>query len=124
LFGRKMPNLPHPRKPKVIPVWAHKAWATIDTDAEIEAATTAYYQGLMLEELHPSFALVAFITSVEIMGKKIAGKKCSYCGERTKPTAALRTGVNAVIKDRRKAKELHLLYKDRSETAHDGELHA
>lgn len=123
-FGRKMPNIPHPRKPRVVPVWANKAWVAMDADTEIEAATTAYYQGLMLEELHPSFALVAFITSVEIMGKKIAGKKCAYCGERTKPTAAFRTGVNAVVKDKRKAKELHLLYKDRSETAHDGELHA
>lgn len=123
-FGSKIPSLPHPRKVRVIPTWASKAWALIDSDNEIESATTAYYQGLMLEELHPSFALVAFITSIEIIGKKIAGKKCTYCGERTKPNAAFRVGVDAVVKDKRKAKELYLLYKDRNGTAHDGELHA
>lgn len=124
MFGRKIPSFPHPHKPRVIPVWADKAWAAIDADAELEAATTAYYQGLILEELHPSFALVAFITSIEIMGKKIAGKKCACCGVNTKPNAAFRTGVNAVVKDSRKAEELHLLYKVRNGTAHDGELHA
>jgi hypothetical protein len=124
LFGRKMPNIPHPRKVKAIPAWAHKALAAIDSDTDIESATTAYYQGLMLEELHPSFALIAFIASVEIIGKKIVGKKCACCGKRTRPNEAFRTGVDTVVKDKRKAKELHLLYEDRSGTAHDGELHA
>lgn len=123
-FGRRMPNLPHPRKAKVVPTWANSAWTIMDSDAEIESATTAYYQGLMLEELHPSFALVAFITSVEIIGKKIAGKKCPCCGKDTNSNQAFQAGVNAVVNDRRKAKELYRLYKNRSGTAHDGELHA
>lgn len=124
LFGRKMPRLPHPRKARTVPAWAPKAWIAIDSDSEIEAATTAYYQGLMLEELHPSFALVAFISSVEIVGKKIAGKKCVCCGKTTSSNQAFRVGVDAVVKDKHKAKELYRLYEDRSDTAHDGELHA
>jgi hypothetical protein len=114
----------YPRKSKVIPKWVSKAWSVIDGNLDLDAATTAYYQGLMMEKDHPSFALVAFIASIEIIGKKIIGDKCSCCGKPTGDSQAFRAGIDAVVKDTRKAKELHLLYKSRSTTAHRVELHA
>lgn len=121
---RRQPHFPQPRTPKIAPKWALKAWDTLDKDSDIDAATTAYYQGLMMEEKHPSFALIAFIASIEIIGKKIVGEKCVCCGKRTGSNQAFRAGVSAVVSDKRKAKELYLLYESRSGTAHDGELHA
>lgn len=121
---RRQPHFSQPRTPKVVPKWVLKAWNTLDSDSDIDAATTAYYQGLMMEEKHPSFALIAFIASVEIIGKKIVGEKCVCCGKRTGSNQAFRAGVDVVVSDKRKAKELYLLYESRSGTAHDGELHA
>lgn len=124
LYGHKQPHFPHPKKVKVIPAWVDKAWTLIDSDSDIESAVTAYYQGLMLEDAHPSFALIAFIAAIEIIGKKIVGDKCTCCGKPTGSNQAFRAGVDAVITNRQVAKELYLLYKSRSGTAHEGELHA
>ena len=122
-FGQQSPHLLQQRKQKVMPKWTDRAWTIINDDA-ISDAVSAYYQGLLLEDKHPSFALIAFITSVEIIGKKIIGKKCSCCGGRPSPNQAFRKGVDEVISDTRKAKEFYQLYESRSDTAHEGKLHA
>lgn len=123
-LGQQFPRLLQQRRLKVMPTWTDKAWTIINDDDAISDAVSAYYQGLLLEEKHPSFALMAFITSVEIIGRKIIGKRCPCCGGKPSSNLAFRRGVDEVISDTRKAKEFHLLYDSRSNTAHEGKLHA
>jgi hypothetical protein len=116
-------KLPYPKTAKTVPKWVHVGWQKVDADEILCDALNAYYQGLLLTEEHPSFALIAFISVVEIIGKKIVGEKCACCGTKTGSNQRFRAGIDAVVADKQKAKELYIFYRSRSGTAHEGKLH-
>lgn len=118
------PRLPHAKRYKRLPKWLTLAWKILDEDESLRRATNAYYEGLLMEKKHASYALIALVSSIETVGRKIIGDKCSCCGNRTTFGQRFRAGIDEVVKDKQKAKELYKLYDSRSGTAHDGMLHA
>lgn len=60
-------------------------WRTLDADLAIEDALLAHHEGLMLqEEGHASFAMVAFVSSIEAIGAKLGElQRCKECGTMT-----------------------------------------
>lgn len=112
-----------PQTSQAIPRWMSKAWSKVDSIEILRNALHAHHQGLLLAEAHPSFALIAFIAVVEIIGKSIIGEKCACCNEKTSSNKRFRAGIDTVVTDEQKAKELYALYKRRSVTAHEGKLH-
>lgn len=116
-------RLPHPKHYKRFPKWTEKAWEVLDEDMSIRNASGAYYQGILMTDKYPSYALIALISSIEAIGKKIIGEKCSCCNKSTGYNQRFRAGVDEVVSDRKKAKEIYRLYESRSGTAHDGQLH-
>jgi hypothetical protein len=58
--------------------WASGAWDILARDPTARNALTAYYEGLLVEEDHPSLALVAFVAVIEAIGKELDPPLRSY----------------------------------------------
>jgi hypothetical protein len=57
---------------KDIAEWSDEAWSVLDADPAIEDALLVYHQGLVLQqEGHVSFAMIAFVASIEAIGAKL-----------------------------------------------------
>jgi hypothetical protein len=61
-----------------VPEWAGEAWGILARDPTARNALTAYYEGLLVEEDHPSLALVAFVAVIEAIGKELDPPLRSY----------------------------------------------
>lgn len=111
------------RKYRQLPTWFEAALNMIKEDKVIRNSCAAYHQALMLQYKHPSYALIAFVGSIEAIGRKIIGDRCKCCSSRTSYNQRFRAGVDEVIKNKKEADRIYHLYVHRSTTAHDGELH-
>ncbi len=103
------------RHRRTIPKWLPNAFKKINTDEHVLNAINTYHQGLLMEAQHPSFALLAFVSSIETIGRKInrnAGNKKRFI-----------LGIETVAKSKTKAKQIADAYKPRSDTAHEAKLH-
>jgi hypothetical protein len=112
MFIHKMWGSRHRR---VIPKWLPKAFSKIETDEHVANALNTYHQGLLMQRQHPSFALLAFVSSIETIGRKLnrkAGNKKRFI-----------IGIETVTKTKARAKEIADAYKPRSDTAHEATLH-
>jgi hypothetical protein len=116
-------RIPHPKTYKAIPKWASEAVEVVGKNSTISNALDSYYQGLLMQGDHPSYALVAFVAAIESIGKIIIGDKCSCCGKPNTSNQKFRAGLKAVVKDEAEVKRLANTYSSRSETAHEGKLH-
>lgn len=64
-----------------IPDWAESAFHDINKRVRIANAVAAFHEGFKVETMHPSWALVAFIASVEAISQTIFyDDKCTKCG--------------------------------------------
>lgn len=118
-FGnRSIMRIPIPnfRRRKTIPKWLDEAYKKIDSEETVSNALDMYHEGLLMEQEHPSFALLAHVASIEAVGRKILG---SNAGTKRRFKAGLRT-----IMTKKNADEIVLLYKPRSSTVHEARLHA
>jgi hypothetical protein len=61
-----------------VPQWASGAWDILARDPTARNALTAYYEGLLVEDDHPSLALVAFVAVIEAIGKELHPPVRSY----------------------------------------------
>lgn len=62
------------RQRRVIPKWLPNAFNKIEGDEHVANALNTYHEGLLMQIQHPSFALVAFVSSVETIGRKLNPK--------------------------------------------------
>ncbi len=112
------------KKLKSIPKWATSALDSISEETELRQILRAYYQGLMMQSEHPSYAYVAFTGVIECIGKKILGKKCPCCGSEYGDKKKYIAGIESVVPNGAERKLLIDGYKlRRSTTAHEGSLH-
>jgi len=69
------------RDERPLPEWLQHAWDMLDTDdakGDAAAGLSLWHEGVLLQPEHPSFALVAFVASVEQMGKLLEPRKRGY----------------------------------------------
>lgn len=116
-----MPNMqarrmPIPRNRRTIPKWLPPAFKELDGDIATYDALNTYHEGLLMEIEHPSFALIASVSAIEAVGRKVIGRRA---GTKQRFVAGLRT----VIKTKKKADEVAAMYSPRSDTAHEAKLH-
>lgn len=104
------------RQKRVIPKWLPNAFMKLETDEHVANALNTYHEGLLMQVQHPSFALLAFVSSIETIGRKLsikAGNKKRFI-----------IGIETVAKTKARAKEIaDALYKPRSDTTHEARLH-
>jgi len=114
---------------KDIAEWSDEAWSVLDADPAIEDALLVYHQGLVLQqEGHVSFAMIAFVASIEAIGAKLGElERCTCCAEcRVKIGSSKRfqKALALVIDDDNRRQALaNTVYGRRSTTAHAGRLH-
>lgn len=106
-----------------LPLWLAAARQTIANDEVLYTALHAHRQGLSLEELAPSLALICYVSAIEGVGAKLESLTvCDVCGAKTGANRrfgkALRTVYSASH-----TRDVAKVYEWRSTTAHTGKLH-
>lgn len=109
---------------KLAPKWLNKASTIVSKDEELKNALNGFHQGMIMSKDYPSYAAIALVASIEIIGKKIIGKKCPDCGRNSHANQRFRAGVDAVIHDQKEAQKIYGIFAARSDTAHEAILHA
>lgn len=99
------------------PGWIEHAWTVSGTDQALGNALFAHYEGLRLNPEHPSFALVAFVSSIEHVGSLVTQQ-----GSPVGANAKFRAGPQ-LVRDEDDVKELGRAFQRRSGTAHAGRLY-
>jgi len=108
------------RDEQPLPEWLQGAWSILETNdpkGDAAAALSLWHEGVLLQPEHPSFALVAFVASVEQMGKLLEPRKRGYA---PRFWNALR---GAVSQSEFAALKMIDVYKLRSEIAHGSRVH-
>jgi hypothetical protein len=109
--------------------WLDEAWSILDADPAVEDALLVYHQGLVLQqEDRESFAMIAFVASIEAIGAKLSKRKrCSCCPECKVMIGSAKQFQEAlalVVPEEERCKALaKVVYDQRSTTAHAGRLH-
>jgi len=106
-----------------IPDWFDSAWSILDQDVKIANALAGYYEGLLMLDEHPSFALVAFVGVVEAIGAKLSRlDRCEACGTMIGAGKRFRAALR-LVRDETESAALAKAYGPRSKTAHEGRLY-
>ena len=121
---------PEPR-PAPLPDWVMAAWDRLDGDPSLERSLSMWHQGQMLVPSSPSFALVAFTSSIEAAGCALgfareSGKSTGSTGEILSGTTGRFWETVALVRNDAQVRELKSvlrLYKRRSQTVHGAHLH-
>jgi hypothetical protein len=106
------------------PSWLEEAWQRLDQDEALATSLHAYHQGLGLEETVPSFALVAYVGSIESLGSILdSPKPCETCQNVPGAARRFRNALKLVLSPKDAQALYKQVYPDRSKTAHEGRLH-
>jgi len=119
--------------PRGLPDWVVPAWDFLTADEKLRAALTVWHQGLLLEPLFPSFAMVAYCGTIETIAHSDAMKEritfnvesCGECGNVPKAQARFWATVG-LVKSSTEIEELKKTvnpYGRRSRTAHGSATH-
>lgn len=108
--------------------WLLSAWRQLHGAERLSRALAAYHQGVGLLEDYPSFAVVAFVATIEEVGKLVVAREtpetCSAC-KRPMFSSSRRLFCETLelVRSQERARELtDILYKWRSAAAHSGHL--
>lgn len=114
--------------PRALPEWVNGAWEKLEQDEKASRALSAWHQGLLLNPLFPSYAMVAYCGTIETIAESLVLKDlitvesaaCDTCGNVPKVTARFWATVALVRSDEEIAslKKTVNPYKARSNTAH------
>lgn len=107
------------------PEWLESALALLDSDEQLLTAVLAHHQGLRMESMSPSYALLAYVAAIEGIGAKYVDlQRCESCGMNKGSTSRFRTALGLVLPPERVRELVKQAYGYRSKTAHEGRLHA
>ena len=119
--------------PEPLPPWVKTGWSLIELDGPLQRALAAWHQGQLLEPVFPSFALVAFTSAIEEVGRSPLyshrlGKDpppCEKCKSIGGSTARFWKTVGLVEpgNEVRRLKKMFDPYGHRSQTVHRARLH-
>ena len=111
------------RREVEIPDWGQEAWHRLEDSAMLRDALAIYHQGCLLEGSHPSFALTAFVSTVETVAQLNKGAKhCPECNQVLGSGQRFKEAVSRVLPEDI-AEFVGGVYKPRSGTVHRGLLH-
>jgi hypothetical protein len=130
-FDRPKPGLPP--DPQPLPARVAAAWDQVEFDPHLEAAMSAWHQGIFLTSEFPSFALVAFGGCIEEVSRSVPlapeigvlPEACSECGNIPAAARRFREAVHLVA-DEAELDQLvreWKVYNKRSRIAHGSALH-
>ncbi|MGW0942808.1 hypothetical protein ACWD4O_09645 [Streptomyces sp. NPDC002623] len=106
-----------------VPPWIDGAWKKLNKNRKLDSALAMHMEGLRLTEDHPSLALVAFVSCVEVISLMIyRDDRCPECKAYTRISDKFRETLKRVTTEA-EANYLHRVYNDRSRTVHNGRLH-
>lgn len=106
---------PEHNKPSTLPPWLSAAWWKQDHHSYLAQALAAWHEGLQLQMLHPSMAMVAYVGAIEIIGRQLGTRRTTGAAFKAALEAAEVASIPGALADR--------LYARRSNTAHEGRLH-
>lgn len=110
-----------PSRPVDPPDWMEHAWELLAKERYVDDACAT--EGLLLAREHPSFALIAFISTIETLGAKLfPPARCPQCKQITGSGERFRRAL-ALVEDEATAVSLSKAYGPRSRTAHSSKLH-
>lgn len=106
------------------PDWLGSGWDITSSDAVLEDALLVHAEGVRLHHAHPSFALTAFVASIEaVVGARLdKPEQCSSCNQIKGSTQRFKKAL-ALCVNEATAKRLEGVYGQRSGTVHRGRLH-
>jgi hypothetical protein len=108
-----------------VPTWGDDAWERLDGNELLRDALAMYHEGCLLEAAHPSFALTAFISTVETVTQlNKDAERCPNpdCNQVIGSTQRFKDAVGEVLSPER-AELAATAYTPRSHTVHRGSLH-
>lgn len=119
--------------PRGVPDWVVTAWERLENDNDLAAALTTWHQGILLNSVFPSFALIAFCGAIEAVSESqifrdriaINVDPCPECGNVPKAHARFWATVGLVRpeEDIAALRQGRNPYSSRSSTAHGTATH-
>ena len=77
-----------------LPVWLDRAWEVAVRDQLASDALSPHYEGMLIKDAHPSFALLAFVSAIEAVGQtRLPTERCNCCKQVTKNTQRFRQAL-------------------------------
>jgi hypothetical protein len=114
------------RQSVVIPDWCSEAWSRSFSDSGLLQAFHSHHQGVTLEAIAPSHALLAFVGAVEGIGKKLRNLRrcecCDRCSVKVGATQRFRAALALVFEPREIKRLEKIAYGNRSLVVHEGAL--
>lgn len=111
-----------------LPEWLVDAWRLLGELDWLLRAVDGYYEATRMEEMHPSYSLVAYTGVIEGLGEQLvereAPERCQAC-QREMRSSSIRTVVKTlerVLSSERADSLIKRAYSDRSRTVHVGEV--
>jgi hypothetical protein len=120
-------EIPLGTKPFRLRDWAVQAWPLLAADRDLAGALNAVYEGMRLEQRHPSLAHLTFVAAIEGFGARFvpdAPCDCNPGCTHTKPVAQkrFRKALKTVMTNREVEQIWEMAYTLRSFTGHTGAL--
>lgn len=119
-------------QPTELPDWIAAAWDALDADPVLDRAFGAWHQGVLMSPAFPSYALVAFFSSVETAASSrvVAAAIAANASDDQAPAKAgsaqtVWTALSLVASsdDMQRLRHDYEAYRKRSHTAHEAQLH-
>lgn len=105
-----------------LPVWLSDAWVKLE-DERLWRSVLTWHEGLILQSEHPSFAAIAFTSSVESLSysewAKVEKRIPNSAGSRRRVAEMLESVIQSDVRT-----IVNAVYDARSSTAHGGKLFA
>jgi hypothetical protein len=97
--------------PVELPDWAFTAWHACKSEPSVKDALLTYQEAIRMVDWHPSWALVAFMSALQTLGSRIAGRDKKI----------IRSALSTCLSND-KVTEIMKLYSLRGSTVHAGSL--
>lgn len=120
-------EIPPGTKPFRLPGWAAQAWPLLDADRDLAGALNSVYEGMRLEQRHPSLAHLTFVAAVEGFGARHVGDALCDCRpgcthRKDVAQKRFRKALKTVMTNREVEQIWEIAYTLRSITGHTGTL--
>jgi len=110
-----------------LPGWIEQAWPILDADDGLARAVDAVYEGMLLEQEHPSLAHLTFVAAIEGFGMRFAEEVPCDCRPSCTHVKGIaqkrfRKALKTVMTNREMKQIADIAYDLRSFTGHRGSL--
>ena len=120
-------EIPPDAEPFRLPGWAEQAWPVLAGDRDLATALNAVYEGMRLEQQHPSLAHLTFVAAIEGFGARFVTDAPCDCRpgcthQKNVAQKRFRKALKTVMTNREVEKIWDTAYTLRSSTGHSGTL--